>query len=70
MKMITAVHLATQAGINPEKLRKALRMHQKDSDLAWHHWNDPWIAEMGSDRYHAMKRVLDEVLTTIKSGRA
>ena len=62
MKTITAVDLATQAGINPEKLRKALRKHQADRDLAWHQWNNPWIAEIGSDRHKAMERILKEVL--------
>lgn len=61
MPTITAVELAKRAGMSPEKLRKALRKHKGDSDLAWHHWNDPWIAEMGSDRHKAMERILNEI---------
>jgi hypothetical protein len=67
MSTITAVELARRAGIDAQKFRKALRKHKVDSDLSWHHPNDPWVGEMGSARQAAMERVLDWLLTSMQS---
>jgi hypothetical protein len=67
--MITAVEMARDCRIDPTKFRKALRRHhaQGDPDLSWHHHNERWIAEMGSDRHKAMQRVLQEISPDCRS---
>jgi hypothetical protein len=63
MTLITAVEMARQAHIDPQKFRKALRKHkaQNDREFPWHHCNERWIAEVGSERHLAMQRVLNEI---------
>jgi len=66
MALITAVFLAKQAGITPEKFRRALRKRKRGgaSDLKWHHPDGAyWQADDVSapERIASMKRVLREI---------
>jgi hypothetical protein len=67
MTVITAVSLANQAGITPDKFRQALRKSRRDgaADLSWHHHNDRWEGEEASEdgrkRIESMKRVLRQI---------
>jgi len=55
---IRAVEMAKRAGIDPRRFRKALRKMR----FPWHHHNDPWTVEAGSDRYREMEEVLNSLL--------
>lgn len=63
--LITAVFLAKQANIVPDKLRAALRKSQANgaTDLSWHHHRERWQADDRTevDRLESMKRVLREI---------
>jgi hypothetical protein len=59
MATITAVDMAKQAGITPDRFREALRKENFD----WHVYNAPWTAVVGSEEHAAMERVLRELVS-------
>ena len=65
MTLITAVFLARQAGIVPDRFRYALRKSQRAgaTDLSWHRHKDWWQADDISEpeRVESMLRVLGEI---------
>jgi len=58
MATITAEEMAKQAGVDPKRLRQALR----EKNFPWHTHNDRWTVEFGSERHQEMELVLRELL--------
>ena len=54
MATTTAMDMANQGGMRPEKFRDALRKEH----FAWHEHNDRWTVEIDSVEHEEMKRVL------------
>lgn len=57
-KVITAVEMAEASGINPKRLRAALRA----AHLQWHPHNGRWEAVRGSDQHRDMERVMAQLV--------
>jgi phage antirepressor YoqD-like protein len=55
--MTRAVDMAKQVGIDPKRLRAALRKE----NFVWHKHNDRWTVVIGSFEHAAMERVLREI---------
>lgn len=53
-KVITAVEMAEASGIDPKRLRAALRA----ANLQWHPHNGRWEVVRGSDQHRDMERVM------------
>lgn len=52
---ITAIQMATQAGINPKAFRQALRK----ADLSWYVRYGRWKAPRDSPKHAEMQRILE-----------
>lgn len=57
-KVITAVEMAEASGIDPKRLRAALRA----AHLQWHPHNGRWEAVRGSDQHRDMERVMAQLV--------
>jgi hypothetical protein len=57
MATITAIKMATRAGMDPKLFREVLR----DENFEWHRANDRWTVEVGSEEHRAMERILRKI---------
>jgi hypothetical protein len=60
MSTTTAVEMAKQADVDPQRFRKTLRKRKEESpeEFKWHDLGDKWIVDVGSEHHAAMLRVL------------
>jgi len=58
MSTTTAVEMAKQADVDPQRFRKTLRKRKKESPEEWHDLGHKWIGDVGSEHHAAMLRVL------------
>ena len=61
-RIVTAAELARDAGIDPKRLRRELRLAEGSGKITWHRKWDRWAAPLGSPEHHDMERVLTDLI--------
>ena len=59
---VTAAELARDAGIDPKRFRRELRLAVDRGEIAWHRKWDRWAVPCDSPEHHDMERVLTNLI--------
>lgn len=59
---VTAAELARDAGIDPKRFRRELRLAEDRGEIAWHRKWDRWSVPCDSPEHRDMERVLTNLI--------